>query len=416
MVNKRKQSGWRSKKQLSAGLLVLLLLLAGCSGGEKPAAQEEEAEAPAPKRVRVASSIITQWGEPVVVDAQLLPSQHVQLAAELSATVKEVLVQRGDQVEKGQKLLTLDTKDWQLGLEQAQLARKRAELQISQSDQDLAQAQRSGQQQVEQAQIQFDSLFNQLKTMQESGQADEAQLEMMRDQVEQAEKAVKLAEQALQDLGQGSSKELLQTAIAEADLGIRQAEQQLQRAALHTYAAGEVVAVDVQPGQTVGPGQVLFTVQQLNPLKVEAAITEQAWLLIKDKPVLAVEIPILEQRLEAAVLGMEAASVNGQAGFKLELSLDNAEGQLRPGLRARLILDEDQVSDVVAVPVGAVLEGEAGSYVFLVDGNTAKRQAVETGRQFQDWVEIASGVTADQTLIVVGHSMLDDGDTIEVVE
>ena len=81
-----------------------------------------------------------------------------------------------------------------------------------------------------------------------------------------------------------------------------------------------------------------------------------------------------------------------------------------------LVLGSSLTADVrlathtgLTVPRSAVLQDQQGAYVFrIVDGH-GRRVAVKTGVKTAQWVEITSGLTAGQVIVVVGNYELKDG-------
>ncbi len=88
-------------------------------------------------------------------------------------------------------------------------------------------------------------------------------------------------------------------------------------------------------------------------------------------------------------------------------------------VRTRLAVGE---VDAIVVPYQSVLKltGSNDRYVFVADGNTARRVAVTLGQRFDDRIEIipveAGALKAGDRLVVTGQARLVDGDNLEIVE
>jgi RND family efflux transporter MFP subunit len=112
--------------------------------------------------------------------------------------------------------------------------------------------------------------------------------------------------------------------------------------------------------------------------------------------------------------------------FNVEVTIANADGALRPGMIATIQLDEQNLdvpkTSAPAVPLTAIVKDGArqGSYaVFVVDSQSSPLQAklrpVTPGAIAGDGIQIASGVTAGEQVIVSGASRLRDGERITVI-
>ena len=78
--------------------------------------------------------------------------------------------------------------------------------------------------------------------------------------------------------------------------------------------------------------------------------------------------------------------------------------------------------DAIVVPYQSVLKltGSNDRYVFVADGNQARRVAVTLGQRFDDRIEVipveAGAIKAGDRLVVTGQARLVDGDKLEIVE
>jgi HlyD family secretion protein len=104
-------------------LLVVLLLIAGCSGVGGGAETEPEEATPVE---------VQELSGKVVAEAAIEPAQWSELRFEGSGTVVEVLVAEGDRVAEGDLLARLDPADAELAVRQAEAAVVVAEAQLEQ--------------------------------------------------------------------------------------------------------------------------------------------------------------------------------------------------------------------------------------------------------------------------------------------
>jgi membrane fusion protein (multidrug efflux system) len=76
----------------------------------------------------------------------------------------------------------------------------------------------------------------------------------------------------------------------------------------------------------------------------------------------------------------------------------------------------ERKEDALLVPAEAVVMERAGASVFTVVENKARKTPIKTGFNDGANVEIASGVKADQAVILVGKRSLSDGQAVKVME
>jgi multidrug efflux system membrane fusion protein len=79
----------------------------------------------------------------------------------------------------------------------------------------------------------------------------------------------------------------------------------------------------------------------------------------------------------------------------------------------RLVLEVEK--DVLTIPAQAVMTGQAGTYVYVVNADrTAKTQDVTVGRAASDYVVIEKGLAAGQMVVTDGQLRLVPGARVEI--
>jgi multidrug efflux pump subunit AcrA (membrane-fusion protein) len=104
------------RKSMTIGLIVLLVLLTGCQGGEEESAAPETSSDYVPM---------------VSVTGEVVPAEWATVSAQTGGTVSSVLVEPGDEVAEGDLLIQLDATDAELAVQQAQVALTAAEAELA---------------------------------------------------------------------------------------------------------------------------------------------------------------------------------------------------------------------------------------------------------------------------------------------
>jgi len=197
-----------------------------------------------------------------------------------------------------------------------------------------------------------------------------------------------ISERALQDAEQ--ARDAARDELSAAEL-------QLELLRITAPVAGTVVRIDGALGQPVEPNTVLAEIIDLDRLVVEAGVPSvEAVDLAPGQPV--------ELAADGSVLGplvFIGGDVDPAAGTVMIRASLAAGSQWRPGqfLEIRIVADEHPGCLVVPVASVVTREGE-GSWVMVVDGDTAVRTQVTVGIVEDGMVEISGPAIVEGTVVV----------------
>jgi RND family efflux transporter MFP subunit len=100
--------------------------------------------------------------------------------------------------------------------------------------------------------------------------------------------------------------------------------------------------------------------------------------------------------------------------FPVRVEWENGEGQLLPGMIARLWIRVEHHKGAVVVP-REIVHDEGGRFaVFTVKGSLAEKRFVTLGPGEEQSVIVASGLEAGDRVVIVGHEMLDHGLKVQI--
>ena len=98
------------------------------------------------------------------------------------------------------------------------------------------------------------------------------------------------------------------------------------------------------------------------------------------------------------------------------MELDNPDGLLKSGMFAEVVFTGDRSENTVILPRSAVLSDTQGDYVFVENSGTVRRADVETGIDNGNEIEITSGLSEGDRVVVKGQEYLSDGTSVTVQE
>lgn len=351
-------------RRLSLGFA--LFAAAGCSRGDGPKGDRP------PPLVAVARAEARDVPVEVHAPVDLRPLAVADVGAKTLGYLDAVLVDRGDVVKRGQLLATVRPSDLpdQLDAERAGLAQIDANAALARSN------------------------FERAKRLAPSGLVSDQELQASTSAVAAAEAA--------------------QTA-ARARIGA--IATRLGEARILSPVDGVVLTRKLDPGALVGPGGggAVVTVAQVDTMRVFVSVNEREAPQLKVGQVAKVELDAYPGRVfEGKVTRVSPAFDPATRTLDAEVQLPNATGELRIGMygRAAVVLDVHPAS--VVAPASAVVINMNGRYVFVIEGDKARKRVVETGVDGGNWLEISHGLAANELIVTAGADTLSDGMTVRL--
>lgn len=187
---------------------------------------------------------------------------------------------------------------------------------------------------------------------------------------------------------------------------------------LRSPITGFVSARNFDKGDMFSMTAPLFVVQQVVPVKLLVGVSESEYTQVKKGQKVSLTVDALPGReftgkVERLYPTIDAATHT----FKVEVSVQNADKVLRPGMYARVTVNFGTRRSVV-VPDTALVkqEGTGTRFIYVLQADTTVRYLpVQTGRRMGAEVEITEGLSGDETIVVKGQAGLKDGVKVNVL-
>lgn len=179
--------------------------------------------------------------------------------------------------------------------------------------------------------------------------------------------------------------------------------------------AGVISAKNFENGELCA-GQPILTLTQINTLKAYINIPEAYFPKIKVGMPLTLVSDIYKEKVFPATIEIVYPTIDASSHtFTVKVKIPNASEVLRPGMYVKTTIPVGKASTLV-VPYQAVLKliGSNDRYIFIKDGDRAKRVPVELGQRFDKYVEIIGEVKEGDEIVTLGQSRLIDGCAITV--
>jgi RND family efflux transporter MFP subunit len=214
-----------------------------------------------------------------------------------------------------------------------------------------------------------------------------------------------------------SAYEQLQATLDAADANVKRLEN--LESFKHVYApfSGVVTARSVDVGTLVSAGtqQALFRLAQMDPIRVYVSVPEAYVDAVKPGVSASLELPQSpSEKFEGRVVRTSGVIDPATRTMTAEVNVPNHGGRLLPGGYAQVHLDVGTMGPRLQVPVNTLLFRAEGTRAVVVDGDKLRLRPVTIGRDFGSAVEIASGLSADDWVVINPADSADDGQTVRV--
>jgi membrane fusion protein (multidrug efflux system) len=159
----------------------------------------------------------------------------------------------------------------------------------------------------------------------------------------------------------------------------------------------------------------IVQLMQLDRLKIKADVNEKDLFQIEEGQNCRVTFDALpDTTLSGKVSHIDPILSTSTHTAKVEVTVDNPEHRLKPGMYANIEIRMPKTTDVF-IPLNAIYRqpGTGNDFVFIVQDNRAVRKPVE--KLYNQGKKVAvKGISANQQVVVHGKNRLNDGDPVQV--
>lgn len=206
------------------------------------------------------------------------------------------------------------------------------------------------------------------------------------------------------------SFERSQSEYLAAEAALAQARQRLADLALTSPMDGTVLRQDGEIGEVVDKLQVLFWIGRQRPLRINADVDEEDIPRVAQGQRALIKADAFPGRpLEAKVLEITPKGDPTSKSYRVWLSLPD-ETPVMIGMTTEINIVVREVPNVLLVPAAAVTQDG----IFVIDGGRARLKQVTLGVRGKSAVEVVSGLSEGQLVVVDPPSTLKDGQSVRL--
>ena len=385
-------------------VLAIVLLLAAAGGWywlSGPGAAVVRVEA-------AAAATGTDSGPGAVLDASgyVTARRRATVSSKVTGKVVEIFVEEGQSVREGQVLARLDDSQVRAGLALAEAQLAAAQKGFAEDQARLREAERN---------------LERRRRLFEENVVGRAEVDTAQSEVESLKARIAYSQQ--------------QVAVAEAQVNLRKTD--LADMVVRAPFSGVAISKDAQPGEMISPVSAgggftrtgIGTIVDMSSLEIEVDVNESFINRVSPgQKVNAVLDAYPDWQIPAFVIttvpsaDRQKATVRVRIGFAERAGPGKAlDPRILPdmGVKVSFLREEEPTADGapvarVRVPAGAVRRVDGRTVVFVLRDGHVERRAVTTGNENGGQVDVLSGLTVGERVVVEGPESLADGDPVRV--
>ncbi|WP_426667274.1 efflux RND transporter periplasmic adaptor subunit [Mucilaginibacter sp. McL0603] len=353
-------------------LIAVTSLFAACSGNQKPVDLTGETTKNTSK-YEFGSVSEKALSSSASLPGQLVPFNEVNLFPKVNGFVKQLFVDRGSVVKKGQLLMILEAPEMESQLQAA------------------------------------NSRYIQ---SQENAQASKEKYERLKEAAKEPGSVSPL------DLDNASAKMKADQAMAQSEYSNVDAVRTVQ-GYLRIYAPfdGMIIQRNVSPGALVAPGketdQPMLIIQDINKMRLTVYIPEDYVDKVDLSQPVTFTFNAMPGQEHTAKISRSANALGSMRQEAIEIDVANENGRLKPGMYAEVKIPMVSGAKSLLVPNSAIVRSTEKEYVIAVRNGKANLVNIKEGLTSNDSTEVFGDLKSNDKILLHASDEIKQGDDIK---
>lgn len=369
----------KMNKRILVTIVLALIFMVACSQNES-----ENSEKAVPVKIyKVKSESISQY---IRTTGMVKAEDDVILLSKIPERVEKIYVRPGTNVKKDQVLAEQKNDIYKQGMEIANSALRTAEVHLRMTLQDFER---------------MNKLYS-----------EKAISQQQFDQIK-------------------SAKETAEQTFNQAKSAYEQAKEQYDNCFIKAPFDGIVAAVYVEENQTINMGQPVFQILSPSKMKSKVNLTGTDVQNVKVGQKVSINFPtITGETFNGRVEKINSSIDQLSKSLEVEIALLSSDSRIKSGLFGEFLIETKKVNECIVVPENALMpqteikiDKETGLqnifkkfYLFVIENGKAKLKEVKTGIANNGQIEITSGLSLGDSIIVVGQNIVKQDQKVNVIE
>ncbi len=189
---------------------------------------------------------------------------------------------------------------------------------------------------------------------------------------------------------------------------------------LSAPTSGYIAKRSIEPGDTAAPGRVAFEIVQMDPVEVNVGVPETDVNLVRIGQKAEITVPALPGKtFQGTVRVINVSADPNTRTYMTRITVANQEHKLRVGMIAEATIRGDRTISMATLPGDAVVRDPQGAtqvYVYYPDQKRVYTKRVEIGAAVNKNIQIKSGLSGNELIVLAGQSKLRNGLSVAATE
>jgi multidrug resistance efflux pump len=321
------------------------------------------------------------------------------ISPKISGRIAQVLVDQGDKVIKGQKLVLLDDEDLR---QQVEIAK--AELSVVHAGVEKAV---SGIKSAEATEKEAKASYARISQLAPSGAVSVDALEKAQQQMEVAQAELNRAQTA---------KIEAEKLVIKAEASLQFAQAQLAYTVVCAPFDGLIVRRNRDPGDIVVPGSMVLDMISLDELWISAWVDETMLGNLKSGQ----QAKIVFRSAPDVELPGKVARISPQADSEtrevlVDVAIDRMPDIWAVGQRAEVYIETKRKEDTTIIPQRVIVWRQKQAGVYVIEKGKTYWHKIAIGLEGKDKVEVTEGLQPGQVVLIPGSKLPPDGRAVKAI-
>lgn len=205
---------------------------------------------------------------------------------------------------------------------------------------------------------------------------------------------------------------------------VEQLNSQLEKTTILAPFDGVIDNVFKEPGTVIAPGQgsEVFRIVNLSNMYISTEVPERYIASITKNKKVKIAFPVLGLNVHSTIRQVASFINPSNRSFKIEVPVNNKNGNIKPNLTARLQINDYTNSKAILIPQSIISENANGEqFIYVVKNKKANKEAIaervviKTGKTQGDVIEVLANLAVGTEIIQEGARSVNNGQTVRVI-